>query len=81
MKDIEYGKIYINLERIMKEQNVSINRLSYRAEMQRTQLRAYIKNDIQRVDLSVLARLCFVLEVDLNELIEYIPPESDEELS
>lgn len=75
MVEVDYGFIKIKLKELMAEQNVSINKLAFRAEMQRTQLKAYIKGDIQRVDLSVLSRLCYALECDLNDLIEYIPPE------
>ena len=75
MIDIEFGSIRLKLDEVMKKQNISINKLAFRSEMQRTQLKAYRDNKIQRVDLSVLARLCFALDCDLHDLIEYIPPE------
>lgn len=75
MIDIAYGHIKIKLAEVMKEQNISINKLAFRAEMQRTQLKAYMRDDVQRVDLSVLSRLCYALECDLHDLIEYIPPQ------
>lgn len=74
MIDVDYGNIKLKLADIMKEQNISINKLAFRSEMQRTQLKSYIKGDVQRVDLSVLSRLCYALECDLTDLIEYIPP-------
>lgn len=61
----------------MKEQNISINKLAFRAEMQRTQLKAYMKNEVQRVDIAVLARLCYALECSLTDLMEYIPPQKE----
>ena len=76
MKDIEFGSIRIKLDEIMKKQNISINKLAFRSEMQRTQLKAYRDNNVQRVDLSVLSRLCFALDCDLTDLLEYIPPQS-----
>ena len=76
MQDIEYGTIQINLKKLMDEQNLSLNKLSFRAEMQRTQLRKYYKNDIQRLDIAVLSRLCYALDCNINDLIEYIPPKS-----
>lgn len=75
MVNVDYGHIRLKLDEIMKEQNISINKLAFRAEMQRTQLKAYIKNDVQRIDISVLSRLCYALECSLEDLIEYIPPE------
>lgn len=69
------GKIKIRLEDILKERDISLNQLSFRTEMQRTQLRNYRDNKVQRLDIDILLRLCYVLECDLTDLIEYIPPE------
>lgn len=69
------GKIKIRLEDILKERDISLNQLSFRSEMQRTQLRNYRDNKVQRLDIDILLRLCYVLECDLTDLIEYIPPE------
>jgi len=74
MKDIEFGRIHLKLDEIMKQQDISVNKLAFRSEMQRTQLKAYRDNEVQRVDLAVLARLCYALDCDLSDLIEYIPP-------
>ena len=65
-----YGEIKLHLKEILEERNISLNQLSFRTEMQRQQLRNYRDNKIQR--------LCYVLDCDLYELIEYIPP-SDKE--
>ena len=78
MKDIDYGQVRLKLKEIMNEQNISINKLAFRAEMQRTQLKSYIKNDVQRIDISVLARLCYALECSLSDLIQYIPPDNND---
>ena len=55
----------------MKNQDISINKLACRAEMQRTQLKAYMNNEVQRVDLMILARLCYTLECNITDLLEY----------
>lgn len=70
------GEIRIHLKDILEEKNISLNQLSFRAEMQRTQLRNYRDNKIQRLDIDILLRLCYVLECDLSDLIEYIPPDN-----
>lgn len=74
MNDLEFGTIKIHLAEIMEQRNISINKLSFRAEMQRTQLKKYCKNEVQRLDIAVLSRLCYALKCDLHDLIEYIPP-------
>lgn len=71
----EYGEIKIHLAELIEDRNVSLNQLSFRTEMQRTQLRNYRDNKIQRLDMDILKRLCYVLDCDLHDLIEYIPPD------
>ena len=74
MNDLEFGTIKIHLAELMQERNISINKLSFRAEMQRTQLKKYCNNEVQRLDIAVLSRLCYALQCDLHDLVEYIPP-------
>lgn len=69
-----YGNIRIKLAEIMESKHISMNQLSFRTEMQRTQLRNYRDNKIQRLDIDILKRICYVLECDLHDLIEYTPP-------
>lgn len=74
MNDSEFGTIKLHLKELMEEQNISLSKLSFRAEMQRTQLKHYYDGNIQRLDMAVLSRLCYALNCDLNDLIEYVPP-------
>lgn len=75
MKDIDYGHVEIKLKEIMESQDISINRLACRAEMQRTQLKKYINNNVQRVDFAILSRLCYCLDCDLNDILVYVKDE------
>lgn len=70
----QYGTIKIKLDRLIQESGISKNKLSHRAEMQRTQINRYCNNTITRLDVDVLARLCNVLDCEIGDLLEYIPP-------
>ena len=70
-----FGTVRINLARIIAEKGISKNKLSQRAEMQRTQLNNYCNNRISRLDIDVLARLCTVLDCGIGDLLEFIPPQ------
>ncbi|MBR6769011.1 MAG: helix-turn-helix transcriptional regulator [Clostridia bacterium] len=74
----EYGKIKIKLNEMIEKNGISKNKLSQRAEMQRTQINRYCKNEITRLDTDVLARLCTVLNCKIEDLLEFIPPNQDE---
>lgn len=76
MYDLEFGTIRLHLKELMDSRNISISKLSYKAEMQRTQLKNYYTGNIQRIDLAVLARLCYALNCNVSDLVEYIPPEN-----
>ncbi len=74
-----YGTVRIKLDQCIKAAGLSKNKLSQRAEMQRTQLNRYCNNDISRLDVDVLARLCTVLQCQISDLLEFIPPDGEEE--
>ena len=74
MNDSEFGTLKLHLKELMEERNLSLTKLSFRAEMQRTQLKYYCDEDIQRLDMAVLSRLCYALNCTLNDLVEYTPP-------
>lgn len=72
-----FGTVKINLSKLIEESGISKNKLSQRAEMQRTQINHYCNNTITRLDIDVLARLCTVLECEISDLLEFVPPEEN----
>lgn len=71
----EYGTVKIKLDELIKKAGISKNKLSHKAEMQRTQINNYCKNEITRLDVDVLARICTVLDCKIEDLLEFVPPE------
>lgn len=71
---LDYGHFDIVLAEYLQERQISKNKLAEEANLQRTQLNAYCKNDIKRPDLDVLARICYALHCDLTDIIRYVHP-------
>lgn len=71
----QYGEIRIKLDELIKQAGISKNKLSHKAEMQRTQINNYCNNNITRLDTNVLARICTVLDCKIEDLLEFVPPE------
>ncbi len=78
LKYVEHGKIKIKLGEQLEKAGMSKNMFAKCAEMERTQLNRYINNDVAMVDLDVLARICSVLECNISDILEYVPPEKAE---
>lgn len=64
------SKIYIDLENVLKQKNISKNKLCLHCELQRTQLNNYCKNKVVRVDLAILARICDYLGCQPNDILK-----------
>jgi len=75
---LDYGHFDIVLAEYLQEKHISKNMLTKKANLQRTQLNAYCKNDIKRPDLDVLARICYALNCELPDIIRYVRPSEED---
>ena len=75
---MDFGKIIIKLDEQLQKNNLSRNKFAQRAEMQRTQLNKYLRNDIALLNIDVLARMCSVLKCNISDILEYIPPDDSD---
>lgn len=66
-----YGKIKIDIKTIMDRKKITRNKLSVLTGATYNVINRYYKNDISRVDLDVLARICYVLECNVSDVLEY----------
>lgn len=68
----DFGYIKINLDSIMQARNITTYELSKKTNI-RFQTISKLKgaNEVTRVNLDVLAKLCYVLECKVGDLIEY----------
>ena len=65
-----YGKIEFTINKIMKK-NITRNKLSVLTGTDYNVINRYYNNNITRLDLDILARICFVLDCNVNDIIEY----------
>lgn len=73
---MEFGTIRLKLDEQLKKSGLSKNKFSQRAELQRTQLNKYLRNEVSLLDKAVLARMCTVLNCEISDILEFIPPEN-----
>lgn len=81
MEDKNYGYVKIKLAKLIKDRKISKNKLSHRAEMQRSQINHHCNEEITRLDTAVLARLCTALDCKIEDLLEFVPKENTKDSS
>ena len=67
----DFGKVIFKIDQVLEEKNISKNKLEKDANLQRTQLNSYCNNKGKRVDLATLAKLCYVLDCGIEDIMEY----------
>lgn len=72
----DWGKIDLRLNEYLKENNISRSSLSRNGQIHYKQLLKYCNNDMQKVDLKLLARICKTTNCEIGEILKYTPPKS-----
>lgn len=73
--DENYGILKIHLMELMRNAGYNKYKLSLKVGMNWKQIDSYCNNTITRLDTFVLCKLCKELDCNIQDLLEYIPPE------
>ena len=68
----DFGKIIFKINQVLEEKNISKNKLEKEANLQRTQLNSYCNNKVKRIDLITLAKICYVLDCKIEDIMDYV---------
>lgn len=71
---MEYGTLTLKINDILKEKGISKNQICKDLDIPRSNFNKYCRNEFQRLDIGLLCKLCFYLNIDINELIIYNRP-------
>jgi DNA-binding transcriptional MerR regulator/DNA-binding Xre family transcriptional regulator len=69
----QWGRFDFILSQTMRKRGFDRDRLAYMANVQKSQLDLYIDNKVKRPDLSVLARICAVMNCNIGDILTYLP--------
>jgi len=72
---VDYGIMIITIKDVMKKRNMSIYSLSKKTGIKYHLLKRYYYNDVYRIDLTNVAKICYVLNCHSNDIIKYVPSE------
>lgn len=66
-----YGKTTINLKTILQQKGMSKNRLATKMQTSYDLVNRYCSNNVVRIDLDIISRMCYILECDISDLLKY----------
>lgn len=65
-----YGKIRIDLKRILDERGIKRNALARSIDVRFEVVKKWYDGDVAKLDLDVLARICYVLGCEPGDLLK-----------
>lgn len=67
----EYGKIDICLKSLMDAKNITRNFLAKSCNTRFEVINKWYNNNVEMLDLDILARICYVLDCSPDDIIKY----------
>lgn len=67
----EYGRIIMNLKSVMDKNNVTRNALARSVNTRFEVINKWYNGDVEKLDLDILARVCYVLKCDISDILVY----------
>ena len=67
----DYGKIVFSFGKVMGDKKINRNQLAKRAGIRFEVADRYYRGDIEKLDVDVLARVCFVLGCGVGDVVRY----------
>lgn len=67
----EYGIVNIKLKEVLIRKNISRNKLSTMIATNYDLVNRYYNNKVIRIDLDIIARICYVLNCNVEDILEY----------
>lgn len=67
----DYGKIEIVLKDLLEKKGISRNKLCTMIAVNYDLVNRYYNNKVIRVDIDIIARMCFALKCDISDILKY----------
>ncbi|BDF59794.1 transcriptional regulator [Christensenellaceae bacterium] len=67
----DYGKIVLKVNQVMDQKKIARNKLAKLTDVRFEVIDRLYKGNLERVDLDILARVCFVLDCSISDVLEF----------
>ena len=68
-----YGHVELRLKEVMDERGISRNQLAKLIDARFEVVGKWYKGEVEKMDLDILARICYALDCTTEDLIKYVP--------
>ena len=67
----DVGRIRCRLKKVMKQKGLNIYELARLADIKYDVIKRYCSDDIIKFDANVLSKLCYSLECEIGDILQY----------
>ena len=71
---MDFGILYLRINELLEEKGISKNQICKDLNIPRTNFNRYCRDDFQRLNVGLICKICYYLDVDIDALIEYQRP-------
>lgn len=71
---MDYGTLHLQINEILQKKEISKNKICKDLDIPRTNFNRYCRDEFQRIDMGLICKLCWYLDISIGELIEYRKP-------
>lgn len=72
--EIQFGKVVNHLDEIIKDKKLTQTKIVKTLGLEPKQLKLYRSQHIRKYDISIMERFCFLLDCEVGDILEYVPP-------
>lgn len=69
----QYGIVKVNIKDIMDAKHITRNALARAINARFEVVNKWYNGQVEKIDADILARICYVLECNPGDIIDYIP--------
>ena len=73
----DYGHVELKLKEVMDARGITRNQLAKLIDARFEVVGKLYKGEVEKMDLDILARICYALDCTAEDIIQYIPGEKE----
>ena len=73
----DYGYVELKLKEVMDARGITRNQLAKLIDARFEVVGKWYKGEVEKMDLDILARICYALDCTAEDIIQYIPGEKE----